>query len=150
MEFDFNKLITYKNKEKAEIGKKYYFFSLLDSDIINGCFDSIPISELVGVHSKDTHYIFENDEDYYTFIYPYEEQENQYLTYEELKARWIKNPTELYRNNFREVGMITGFYDDFKTFSFGGSFYSITSRNEEDDHTIKNLTDINGNPLVKE
>ena len=34
MELDLNKVIYYKNKEKAEIGKEYYFLNCLDEEDI--------------------------------------------------------------------------------------------------------------------
>lgn len=35
MEFDLSKVIYYKNKEKAKIGKEYYFLNCLDEDYLS-------------------------------------------------------------------------------------------------------------------
>ena len=75
MEFDYKKIIDYRNKEKAVIGKKYYMFDCIEFEDIKDISDYRSIQTLNDISLCLEHYCFYGDYmETYNFLYPVEEE----------------------------------------------------------------------------
>ena len=86
--FDESKVINTLHKDKAEIGKRYYYadyISILKQVVERD--DSLSIGELIQI-VDDTNCCFSMDGFKYALLYPYEEQSKKRMTNDQL-AEWI-------------------------------------------------------------
>lgn len=94
--FDVSKVISTLNKDKAEIGKRYwysYYIGMLKERVESD--NIVHVEELIGIYD-DNHCCFNLKNSMYELLYPYEEPSNQRMTNRQL-SEYLRDCSKEYR-----------------------------------------------------